>query len=220
MSEQWKPGKPSFILIPVVTTPSINPGEYIEIEYYFTGSGFPFNHPPDHAKLYVNFSGIDPESDIEVMSAISGGIHPEDESKHVVHTGEKGLEKFSMSADSPSFTYGLGKHYFAPRSAEVGDSSENMPPLLGESKHGGYPPLTVMFKASTDQPPGDYEIRSVLTYEQDDIIDSDESLSTVHVTNWVQRRGKLLKIAGLLIASFGLILAFVSLGIDIWEFFA
>lgn len=209
-------GVGNFRLVGVLTTPSINPGDAIEIEYYFTGAGSPFRHPPSNAKLYVNFAGIQPETDVKITSSIQGGTS-DDSSNYYIRTGSEALRTQSVPVHSPSFTYGLGKHFFVGTQSDTYSDPNVMPPIHGEVKQNGHAPLHVMIKTDSSQSPGEYQIRSVLTYEQKGVVSSDESTAEIHVNNWLERHQRPLKIIGLIIAAVALALALASFGLDVWD---
>lgn len=212
-------GEPNFELVPILSTPTINPGETIKINYYFSGIGVPIGHPIDHGKLYANFSGIKSNDNVKIERGVQGFVS-DDGSKYKVETGERAHQVKELPEHISNVTHGLDKSFFLSHKPDEPELSEGeIPPIHGEFDFGDHPPLIIKVPTSKDQDPGDYEIKNVFTYSQNNQIKASRENLTVHVNTWIERRAKMLKIATIIIAVIGVLLAILSFGVDGWEFF-
>jgi len=158
-TEDSRQGEPNFELVSILSTPNIDPGETIKINYYFSGIGIPVGHPIDHGKLYVNFSGIEPSDNIKIEHGVQG-FWSDDGSIYKVKKGESAHQVKELPENASNVTYGLNESYFLPHEPDEGEVSEdNIPPINGEFDFDGHPPISIKVPTSIDQDSGDYRIK-------------------------------------------------------------
>lgn len=204
---------PIYEVIPVLKTTSISPGDDIELKIYLTGKGI-----PKKSKLCINYAGIpvDTSDDGRIEYSIHLGVA--DDSSLVGVAGEDFINKVSFPDHYiGAFVTGLNPLYFSDDPKGQDELEEyHYQPTMAEIEHGGVPPISVIIPTSESVNPGTYDITSSLVYEGND---AEPSISTnvveVEIQDWVDRNRRKLRKWGILLATITVVLAIVSLSLDL-----
>jgi hypothetical protein len=204
--------KASYVLIPKLLTPIIDPGEQIEIEIYLTGSG----------ELAAN----------KLVIILS--------SKHLVNHTEPGKIQFSMGIETIDETTGEGFLITGDELTNSGQGShdlnvtgltirvseayfhksseDDMPGYLnqiyGEGTFDDVAPFVLTINTREKIPKGDYSIDMAFTYSDRDSqeMTTDHKVVTVHVTDFIEKHSMILSlgaIIGTIVSVAGILLPFV-----------
>lgn len=179
-SQDTKSNQGKYTLIPVVSTPKINRGGQIAVDYYVAGR-HPENDPPEYVRLNVNLNGISVKS-AQVSQNIAQGW--EDDGTTLYLKKEEGIEIHELPAGNSVFSLELPEAMFFPI-PDMADEDDpySSPPLHGEldiNDEGGSP-YRVEIQTSNDQSAGTHEITSTLVYQQDEKAGTDRVSNQIHV---------------------------------------
>lgn len=203
----------SYEIVPILDEPVVNRGETVQIDFYFTGDGL----MPPSSKLYLNYGGLqlDPKDPGEITTAVD--LRPAEEVPEgydekelddgdlALLLGSDALNTTDVDPNDPGVVHRVGTLFFDNKET---DRSTKFEPIHSEVAHGGFPPISVELNLDSNIPSGDYEISSVLTYGNDELVKQSKSTNTVHVNSRVEQYR-------LWIAILGLFLAFAALLVDI-----
>lgn len=179
-SEDNETVRGEYTLIPVVSTPKINTGEKIFVEYYVAGR-HPSDSPPENVRLNVNLDGL------SVQSAwVSQNIAQawDDDGHSLYLKKENGFARDKISKGGKAFSFKLPEAMFFPlQEAVEEDLPYNSPPIHGELDvdDQGNPPYKLEIQTDEGQAAGDYEITSTLIYQQKNIAGTDRVAKNIHV---------------------------------------
>ena len=194
-----------FQLIPVVKTPNVSPGGEVKIGFFVTGSG-----PPKKSKIYINLASFDlKENPLKFKKNIVSRW--ENDGKNLmVATGEENSVETEISSESgKSFSLSIPAGIFLPKSEDT--RPHDYSPIHGEMKYGEAP-LLLSFEIDENINPGNYEIRSALTYGNDEEVEETNiNTNTVHVMNWYERNRKGLVTASIVLGTLSLIATLLTL---------
>lgn len=185
----------SYKIIPRLFTPSISPGNTIEIWIFVSGTNndqkrsingkifFSYSshyliNPEDPGQIIVNYLGTEPpiSSDLNSYGAVN-------------IVAEKTI--FLNNPEAPQ--QGIAKSI-------IGES------VLGKNER---PPMECKINTSSKAPSGNYDVDFVLTYSDGNVIKTDSAKVTVHVKTWPDRNAKALQILAGILAGIGLIATFI-----------
>lgn len=189
------PAKARYEIIPKLLTSEVNPGKSIEVEAYITGAG------SIHAnKLTIAFPSAitDDKNPGEVSTSVKAAIHKSTGETLPLagkaHTQTAKCDKFGI-------TIGLAQGYFLDNPHLKNASESTLPVKVGEGRFDDLAPIKLTLNTRKHAPPGNYEIRFVLTYSIEDEIETSKELVNVHVTSWTERHGKITAIIGIGLAA-------------------
>ncbi len=180
--------KSSYQLVPILVTPSINPGDKIEIKIFFTGEG----------SLSQNKLTFYPPDDL----LDDGNI-----GKYFWAFPLKIEDKIYEPDEGIPLEHKVGwisvpKKFFEPyRKANNNELSWN----YGETLVNTRPPFILSLNTSDKVRAGDYTINFVLTYSNGDEIAGDHKSITIHVKTWAERNSKALQMIGALAGGLAII---------------
>jgi len=169
-----------YTLIPVVSTPKINQGGKITLDYYVAGR-HPDGTPPEFVRLNVNLDGI-----IIKSAHVTQNIAQRwaDDGTRIALKKEKGLITHTLPDRRSVFSLKLPETMFLPNPDSVNNEDPySSPPLHGELGIDGEdtPPFRLEIQTEENQAAGDHEITSTLIYQQDKKAGTDRITNQIHV---------------------------------------
>lgn len=202
----------SYEVIPIVENPVVNRGGEININFYFSGNGL---NPPN-SKLYINYGGIQLESSnpgvittsIEMRTSediSDSDIEDVSEEDLFIAAGSNAMNERDIQPDESGFVHSVGPHFFENKEVEPPFTFQ---PIYSEVSHNACPPISISINLDDNVSPGDYEITSVLTYGNEEVVKQSKSVNSIHVNSRVEQYR-------FQIVVFGLILTFSTLLLDI-----
>lgn len=209
----------SFILTPRIRKPSINPGEFIEIDVFITGFGnvpknikLNISNPESILKIdekdYVGFAQtciiVGKDSNNKITSVATGNTKLKDSK-----TGKMlpVIQKFPQPITGSTFS--LNEGFFlsfqtlsqlAGKKIDVRDKR-----IVGESSWDGHSPIYIKLNTSTDAPSGDHSIKLTLFYQDGNVVQIDHRNVTVHIKNWTEQHQKSLQWTAVIVGAIALI---------------
>ena len=200
-----------YIVLPRVRTPSVNPGDNIDIELFLTGYGV-----PQRNKLYIAYSSqlIDASNPIRIQSSIAVASDGKGEKRAL--TGTEVLQVNDL--DIAGCTMNLNKGYFMDRPQEK-VPADGIPQLTSEVTWDGHPPLLLMLRASQRAPAGDYDIHFALSYSDDAGMEISMARAIVHVRDWWERHRGQATVTAIVIALLSLASSGLYSAVNLWRMF-
>lgn len=174
-----------YTLIPVVSTPKINQGDKITLDYYVTGR-HPADKPPEYVRLNVNLDGISVHS-----AQVSQNIDQQwnDDGTSLYLKKEEGLKIHKIPEKGRVFSLEFPEAMFFPNTNFVDENEPySSPPIHGELDidENGTAPYKLEIQTDEEQDAGDHEITSTLIYEQDKKAGTDRVRNQIHVNTWYE----------------------------------
>lgn len=152
---------PSYEIITKVLEPTINRGDTLEIEVYFSGFGYT---KINDTKLYVSYplKVLDNTNPGEVIHTIVVGTEYNESSKRWQYI----IKSDSQKIGNISTIIQLSNSYFLKDFVVCNENpaDRSISPIHGELKPGGNPPLLLKLNTYEGSESGDNEIKIVLTY--------------------------------------------------------
>ena len=184
----------SFVLVPKLRTPRINPGNSIEIEVFITGSGLIKQN-----KLYISWSlpYLINASDPGVLECCIKIAKDSTTGKMSPLSGSKYLEAFKLSPIGATVVLNEGNFMDIPKQSGPPNA---LPRIMCENMWDGLSPLLLKVNTSPKARPGDYEITLVLMYFDGTNIQADQKNVVVHVKDWIERNPIAIPIIGIIIS--------------------
>lgn len=208
----------SYNVIPVLQTPTVNPGETVKIEIYISGAGNTWRkrlhilHPyPD--LFQENVGTISPgiaqipaeeaDDDMTVHREDGDQAATEGDSGYIARPYKDAPEEYRIDHEMGvvATAIAIPDWLFQPvpegliRGNEHGAGegpAPHFPVKLSEGKWGETAPWVMELNISEDAEPGDYELDFIFTYETEIIISSRRSVQ-IHVNDWIEKRQPNLK---------------------------
>jgi hypothetical protein len=146
-------------------TPSIDPGDKIEIEIFISGYG-----DVEKNKLFISFSSsalIDEKNPGNIKTCIKTLINTKTNEISPL-AGEDQVQ--SRPCDKVGVIIGLSKGYFLDKPASPSPPDTMFAPIMVESKWSGLSPIFLTLNTSKKTPPGNYDVNLVLTYSKEEEI--------------------------------------------------
>jgi len=199
---------PVYDIVPIVRNSSIHPGDTVEIEVYFHGSG-----PVSTNKFQI-------VSDSEILDDDQSGnillnIKSGDGGQAIDRmTGEKtditGKMVFGGPGVSRTHTIDqrgliaiLDPGFFWP----INRGSNAYPQVASELAPSGDPPILAKLNTKDNAAPGDYDVAFSFTYGTQSANQAHEKV-TIHIEDWTERHKQALRFTGVIV---GTIIAVISL---------
>lgn len=184
--------KSSYRLITRTDTPTINPGNPIEIDVFISGYGkieknkFNLYHSSKNLVNSNNPGKI--EWTIQVAKDKKTGkiIQPVSGNQY------KGIHKL----DSQGTYVTINEGYFLD-DPKLEFEKNALPRIMSESTWDRLFPFSVVINTLTNAKPGNYGIDLIFTYSADNEISTDQKTVVIHVTSWKERHEKALWFIGI-----------------------
>jgi len=163
-------------IVPIIKNSPVNPGETLNVEIYFSGTGI-----PKDAKLHVQHPYpeiVSSPDDVIVSQSIK--INNEGE----IVTGNRA--KYRVANENISingFTSGVSPAFFNP----IDNNSGKIEQIYAEKKHDGLAPIDFSLKTYSDAQPGDYDIIFTLTYSDGSEIRQESESIHFHINNFYEQ---------------------------------
>lgn len=193
-----------YTIIPNVRKSSINPGDTIEIEVYFSGYG-----KIEKNKFFVSHSHpnlILKENPGELEYCIKAAIDPKTNEIVQPVAGKKYLESWKLDAVGTYVVLNKGYFEVKPNKESI---EEGFPQIMPEGSYDKLPPVLIKLNTAKDGHQGDYNITLGLTYGDDQDVCQDRRDVKIHVNSRVERHKTPIGIIGVMGVIIGL-LAFVN----------
>lgn len=215
-----------YSIVPRVRTPSINPGNSIEIEIFLTGYG---DDAKDN-KFQISYSSpklleIDDKGKVgfveccikvalnnkgKIVGVLTGNAKWKDPQTSKT---EKAIHLHPL--DKIGTTITLNQGYFMKNKEAIRLSGKKVDEkdarILSEMTHDGHPPILLKFNTLSNAVSGDHNIVLTLFYTDGSEVKMDQKVITIHVNNWIEKHQKTLQwiaiILGLSALSAGIIQA-------------
>lgn len=187
----------SFALSPRIRTPSINPGEIIEIDIYITGVGdvpadikLNTSYPASILKIDENgYVGliqtcviVGKDRKNKISSIATGNSELTDSI-----TGKKvlAIQKFPQTQTGSTLTLNEGFFLSSQTIAKLQRKKIDVRDkrIVGESSWDGHPPIYLKLNTSTDAPLGDHSVTLTLFYHDGNGVQRDQKEVVVHIKN-------------------------------------
>jgi hypothetical protein len=191
-----------YTLIPVVSTPKINPGGKISIEYFVAGR-HPKDNPPEYVRMNINLDGISVKS-----ARVSQNIAQQwkNGGSSLILKKEEGIEICELAEGKSVFSLKLPEAMFFPI-PEIADQENpySSPPIHGELDidDKGNSPYRLEIQTSDEQSAGDHEITSTLIYQQNGRAGADRVTNQIHVNSKYEEHQFLINTIIILLTLFG-----------------
>lgn len=175
-----------YSIIPVLSTPKINSGEIIELDYYVTGR-HPTDNPPENVRLNVNLGGISVDS-----AQMDQNIAQEwaNDGRSITLKKEKEIQTHAVPAEQGVFSLKLPEAMFFPNKQFIDDSDPYpSPPIQGELtiNDQGDPPFRLKIQTKDNQSSGDFNITSTLVFQETQTAGTDKVTNQIHVNTLYER---------------------------------
>jgi hypothetical protein len=157
-------------------TPTINPGNTLEIEVFFSGYGIPSKN-----KLYVSWSSA------KVIDRDTPGTI------EVAGLGPVGIDPNGNITVLPSDIFSISPIIKAP-------PDYGIPLIRSETSLSGKYPILLKLNTSKTAPSGNYDITFVFTYGDDQNMYQDYKTTQFHISNFWERKQLWFQITAVLIA--------------------
>lgn len=181
-------------------TPTVRPGDKVEIDLFLSGYGI-----PEKNKLDIKWSSpyiINRENAGFLEWCISLG---EDTAtgKIMPLTGTRFRQ--SLKITPIGIDTNLVQSFFFKNPVTTDSPNFAFAPVISESLWDNNPPMYLSLNTANSAPPGDYDITFTFTYGNEQNIFQDQKAARFHVTNWWERNQGWIAIAGATIALLSLI---------------
>lgn len=190
--------------IAVNRTPTIDPGDTIEIDLYWSGNGV-----PDKNRLYLNYNRnlVNKDNTGEIRTFVKKAVDTDTGEVFPV-SGTEHMQKSEL--EIPGTEIGFVETLFHPDSQARPDHM--LSGVISESDHEGHSPVEVRINTAKC-PPGEYSVAAVFNYQINDIIKQDRVDIDIHVNTWSETHRRKLEIGALIgvIASIGILATSIGL---------
>jgi len=189
-------------------TPSVRPGEKVEIEVFLSGHG-----KPKKNKLHIQWSlpyVINKEDPGFFISCI-GSYLDEVTEKPQPCSGKSYVQKHRLNPTG--ITVILNEGQFLEISSQLEDSwvSEfGISPVMSEGMWDDEPPILLSINTTKNAPSGDYDVKFILTYGNEQNLLQDYKTVPFHITSrwerhkgWIVPTGVIIALVTLLLTAFG-----------------
>ena len=192
----------SFHIIPKLFTPSINPGQMIEMGFFISGSS---NEEENIVgKLFMNYSLeylINPDDPGKFTDSMS--FEKKKDGKYYANTDPENKKEYDLNSYG---SISVELSVFAFMNLEDQKKEGIFVHTYGESVWGlNRPPLECKINTKSDTPSGNYDLDFVLTYSNGSEIKTNSAKLTIHVNSWIEKHSKTLQIVGVIAGVAGIV---------------
>jgi len=182
--------KPSYALVPVLRTPSICPGQEIEIDLFISGDG---EVDACHLTiLHAHPNLLDLERDNP--GKVYRGVMYHQEKEEVLRGQEKINDDDTVSGEFDTNITGTRIKISSELFDSGDDDGRENPPLRElertHPENGNDPPFRLYLFTDCNASPGDYEITCVLTYAKDDRTFTARETVEPHIKTYREQNNK------------------------------
>lgn len=172
-----------YTLIASLETPSVNPGDQIKINVFFSGYGLPKRN-----KLTIIHTQPkmldDSNNRVGDIALPIFSVRQEEQSRLVtgkLASWHKDITQANL--DKAGGTVNLVDDYFLTPPGIKSPNEKSLPPISSEQVYDGHSPVEVTYDVSDNAAPGDYQIHIIFTYQSRDVTKQSSSIVEVHVND-------------------------------------
>jgi len=190
--------KSVFTVLMILLTPTINPGDSIEIEIFITGYG-----KIEREKFFLQYSSEIYDKNNPGYMEISIGIATLENGTKRLITGEPFLSEdvaHKMLAER-GLIGSLPETWFWDYPDDTRSMGEfGFPSIISEYTWDSHAPMYIKIPTDPKLKAGDYEISFIFTYSDGIDLGADKEKVIVHVNSWVERYSFYIAITAILVA--------------------